>query len=56
MTVKRKKPTEAQIRESLYTQLQAKEADVPHFADLIEEYMEFWKIERKLEADIKVMF
>lgn len=36
MAVKRKKPTEAQIRESLYMQLQAKEADVPHFADLIE--------------------
>lgn len=53
MAEKRKRPTEAQIRESLYTQLQAKEADVPHFVDLIEEYMEFWRIEKKLEADIK---
>ncbi len=53
MAEKRKKPTEAQIRASLYAQLQAKEADVPHFADLVEEYMEFWKLEKKLEADIK---
>ncbi len=53
MAEKRKKPTEAQIRISLYAQLQAKEADVPHFADLVEEYMDFWKLEKKLEADIK---
>lgn len=49
----RKKPSEAEIRESLYAQLQMKEADVPHFVDLIEEYMQFWKIEKKLQADIK---
>ncbi len=53
MAEKRKKPTETQIRVSLYAQLQAKEADVPHFADLVEEYMDFWKLEKKLEADIK---
>lgn len=53
MSEKRRKPTEAQIRTSLYAQLQAKEADVPHFADLVEEYMDFWKLEKKLEADIK---
>lgn len=50
---KRKKPTEAQIRASLYSQLSYKDADFPHFADLVEEYMDFWKLERKLEADIK---
>lgn len=53
MIKKRKKPTEAQIRASLYEQLSAKEANVPHFADLVEEYMDFWRIEKKLEADIK---
>ncbi len=53
MTEKRKKPTESQIRASLYQQLQAKEADAPHFADLVEEYMNFWRLEKKLAADIK---
>lgn len=47
------KPTKAQIKESLLLQLEAKQANLPHFLDLIEEYMQFWEIERKLQADIK---
>lgn len=50
---KRKKPTTAQIRESLYAQLRAKEADVSHFADLVEEYMDFLRLEKKLAKDIE---
>lgn len=53
MAESRKKPSEAEIRASLYEQLEAKEADVPHFEDLIEEYMQFWKIAKKLQADIR---
>ena len=40
------------IRESLVMQLQSRGADVECFIDLIEDYMSFWEIEKKLKADI----
>ena len=45
--------TEKSIRESLLGQLRDKGADTAHFVDLVEQYINFYKLSRKLEKDIK---
>ena len=41
------------VRESLVRQLQSRGADVECFVDLVDDYMAFWVIEKKLVADIE---
>lgn len=45
--------SQSQIRESLIAQLKAKGADVPHFESLIDDYIEYYKIIKKMKADIR---
>lgn len=40
------------VRESLVRQLQSRGADAECFIDLVDDYMAFWVIEKKLSADI----
>lgn len=48
-----KRPTKAQVEQSLMDQLAAKEALEPHFVDLVADYMRFRDIAKKLEDDIR---
>lgn len=48
-----KRRTAAEIRESLILQLKAKGADVAHFEDLVDTYMDYFAIVKKMKADIK---
>lgn len=41
------------IKQSILDQLAVKGADVEHYVDLVEDYMKFWKVKGKLQADIK---
>lgn len=45
--------TQKEIRESLEQQLKAQGADVLHFQSLLDDYMFFCKMLRKMQADIK---
>ena len=45
--------TKQQIRESLMQQLAAKGADVAHFEALIEDYVEYFGLVKKMKADIR---
>lgn len=48
-----KKPTKAQIKDSLIKQLETKGANVAHFIDLIYDYLELYETKKKLQTDIK---
>nr|DAZ49022.1 MAG TPA: terminase small subunit [Caudoviricetes sp.] len=48
-----KKPTKAQIKDSLIKQLETKGANVAHFIDLIYDYLELYDTKKKLQTDIK---
>lgn len=50
---RKKQPTRAKIKESLIKQLEVKKADVPHFIDLIYDYLELYDTKRMLQDDIK---
>ena len=52
-TGRKTKPKKAEIEASLIRQLEAKNAKIPHFSDLIADYMAFWELKRKLQADIR---
>lgn len=41
------------VEKSLRTQLKAKGAEVCHFEDLVTDYLAFWTIKNKLQADIR---
>ena len=41
------------VRESLLNQLRAKGADVDHFEALIDDYMSYFSLVRKMKADIR---
>lgn len=43
----------AKIKESLIKQLENNNANIEHFSDLINDYMELWTIKNKLISDIK---
>ena len=45
--------SEKAIRESLMTQLRAKGADVSHFEGLVDDYVEYFRLVKKMKADIK---
>ncbi len=45
--------TKQQIRESLMQQLAAKGADVAHFEALIDDYVEYFGLVKKMKADIR---
>ncbi len=49
----KKKITAAQIRASLLGQLESKHADIPHFKDQVDQYVEFFNIKNMLIEDIK---
>jgi len=49
----RKAPSASKIKESLVKQLEAKNANVPHFYDLICDYMTFLNVKKKLQKDIE---
>jgi hypothetical protein len=42
-----------QIKESLIKQLQAKGANIEHFNSLVDDYIWYWKQEKKMQKDIK---
>lgn len=42
-----------QIKESLMAQLRAKGADICHFEALVDDYVEYFKLVKKMKADIK---
>lgn len=42
------------IRESLMSQLRAKGADVSHFEALVDDYVEYYKLVKKMKADIRI--
>lgn len=46
-------PAKSNIKESLLKQLETKNANVPHFYDLICDYMVLYDTKRMLQADIK---
>ena len=48
-----KKPTATEIRASLERQLRDKGADVPHFQDLLDDYMYLHTQLKKLEANVR---
>ena len=50
---KQRAPSEAKIKESLIKQLEAKGANVPHFYDIICDYLVLNKIKKALQNDIK---
>lgn len=41
------------IREALLEQLRNREADKPHYIDLVDDYMHLWAVKEFLIADIK---
>ena len=43
----------ADVRQSLIKQLEDKGANVSHFEDLVNDYMNFWSIKSKLQTDIR---
>ena len=45
--------SEKAIRESLMTPLRAKGADVSHFEGLVDDYVEYFRLVKKMKADIK---
>ena len=45
--------SQAKIRESLMAQLRAKGADVSHFEALVDDYMEYCNLIKKMKADLK---
>ena len=45
--------SEKAIRESLMTQLRAQGADVSHFEGLVDDYVEYFRMVKKMKADIK---
>lgn len=45
--------SEKEIKKSLMEQLRAKGADVAHFEQLIEDYLAYFKIVKKMKADIR---
>lgn len=49
-----KRQTEKSIRQSLIEQLDKKGAVTAHFVDMVDQYINFFKLSRKLEADIKI--
>lgn len=49
----RKAPSKAKIKESLIRQLEVKGAFVPHFYDMICDYMELYDVKKELQEDIK---
>lgn len=46
-------PSKAKIKDSLVKQLEAKNANVPHFYDLICDYLVLYETKKALERDIK---
>lgn len=46
-------PTKTKIKESLIRQLDAKNANVPHFYDLILDYLELYDVKKALQKDIR---
>lgn len=48
-----KQPAKAKIKESLIKQLEVKNAKVPHFIDLIYDYMALYDTKEELKKDIK---
>lgn len=44
--------TEKTVKESLILQLKARNADTPFFLELVDEYMMFFKLQKKLRAEI----
>ena len=52
-TTATKKPTKQKIKESLIKQLETKDANVPHFIDLIFDYLELYEVKKALQNDIK---
>lgn len=48
-----KKPKKTDIKASLIKQLEAKKANVPHFIDLIYDYLELYDTKILLQKDIK---
>lgn len=49
---KARRPSKAKIKESLIKQLETKGANVPHFIDLIFDYLELYDTKIKLQKDI----
>lgn len=49
----KKQPTQKEIRESLEQQLRDQGADVQHFQALLDDYMFFYKMLRKMQSDIR---
>lgn len=45
--------TAAEVRESLIRQLEDRGANVEHFAALIDDYIFYYKQEKKLQADVR---
>lgn len=50
---KQRAPSKAKIKDSLIKQLEVKGANVAHFLDLINDYLEFFDIKKQLQEDIK---
>ena len=50
---KRKAPTMQQIRDSLEEQLRDRGADVLHFQALLDDYMFFYKMQKRMQSDIR---
>lgn len=53
MASKNKQPTQREIRDSLEQQLRDQGADVLHFQALLDDYMFFYKMLRKMQSDIR---
>lgn len=49
----KKQPTQKEIRESLEQQLRDQGADVLHFQALLDDYIFFYKMLRKMQSDIR---
>lgn len=49
----KKRISEAQIRESLEAQLRDRGAVVNHFSALLDDYLFFYRLERKMQADVR---
>lgn len=47
-------PSKVEIRKSLIRQLEVKKANVPHFYDLICDYLALYDTKKKLQKDIEV--
>lgn len=53
MTEKKRAPTQRDIRASLERQLRDRGADVVHFQALLDDYVFFYSMQRKMQADIR---